>query len=100
MAETSHINRWLLDAEDAVGSDVAKQIEWLREQRKNYSQAVRDGDWEHSQITNEGGSTAMKRGVSDQQNHDAIVGALARLGATDLGQPGGIIIPTFGCIQN
>lgn len=99
-ANTSDRNRWLLDAEDEAGDNVDDQITWLREQRRTYAEAIRAGDWEHNQITNEGGTTTMKRGVSDQANHDAIVAALNYLGVTDLGDRPGIIIANFGEILN
>lgn len=102
MADRSLINLWLLDADAAVGGLAADQIAWLKKQRLPYSAAVKSGDWEVNSTTREGTSASSKRGVSDKDNHDAIVAALTQLGA-DLGvvegRPG-ILIPTFEGITN
>ena len=99
MADRSLINLWLLEAADEAGDVVEAQIEWLRGKRREYSKSVLAGDHEVTMSTGEGGSTSSKRGVSDRDNHDAIVGALRDLGATDIG--GGSLLqclftPTLG----
>lgn len=102
MADRSLINLWLLEAADAHPDDTDKQIAWLRIERKKYAPAVKTGDWEISSTSQEGASAQQKRGVSDRQNHDAIVRALQRLGA-DLGgvsERPGIILPVFEGITN
>lgn len=99
MADRSLINLWLLDAADQAGNEEAAQIAWLREQRQTYSTAVRAGDHEILSSQGDGGSSSSKRGVSDKENHDAIVGALRYLGATDLGSTGTLLQVQFGCIQ-
>lgn len=102
MADRSLINFWLLEASDAAGEDAAAQSEWLRTERRKYSPAIKSGDWEVNATTQEGSSAQQKRGVSDRDNHDAIVGALRMLGA-DIGPAGerpGILIPTFEGITN
>lgn len=99
MADRSLINLWLLDAADQAPDEVEAQVAWLREQRKLYSAAVRAGDHEILSSSGDGGSSSSKRGVSDQANHDAIVGALRHLGATDLGSTGTLLQVQFGGIQ-
>lgn len=99
MADRSLINLWLLDAADQRGEVEADQIAWLREQRQIYSEAVRAGDHEILSSQGDGGSSSSKRGVSDKDNHDAIVGALRYLGATDLGSTGTLLQVQFSCIQ-
>lgn len=102
MADRSLINLWLLNASDAVGTTAAAQITWLREQRKTYATSVTSGDWATEQTSGDGSSASSKRGVTDKDNHDAIVSALRSLGA-DLGEVGsrpGVLIPTFGEILN
>jgi hypothetical protein len=94
----SDIHRWLLDAADNAGADEEDQIDWLREQRKEYSERIKAGDWEITQESGEGGSSAQRRHVSDRDNHDAILGALRALGATDVGGGGGILQVQFGGI--
>lgn len=98
MADRADINRWLLDAEDAAPGDTEAQITWLKVKRAEYSGRIQAGDWEVTATAHEGGSHAARRGVSDRENHDAIVGALARLGATDLGGGGGLLQVQFGNI--
>ena len=102
MADRTLINFWLLEASDAHPGDTDKQIEWLRAERRKYSPAIKSGDWEVNATAQEGSSAQQKRGVSDRENHDAIVGALRMLGA-DIGPAGerpGILIPTFEGITN
>ena len=101
MADTSHRTRWLLNAEDACGVDqTAAQITWLRAKRAEYAALVDSGDWETQSASGEAGSSSSKRGVSDRDQHDAIVAALRHLGATDIGRRPGIIIPQFGGALN
>jgi len=95
MADRSLINQWQLDAEDQVGSNVAAQIEWLKLKRREYSEAMRGGDWETQQTSNDGASSSMRRGISDREHHDAIVEVLRKLGATEVGERPGIVIPVF-----
>lgn len=98
MADSSHRNRWLLNAEDACGVDqTAAQITWLRAKRAEYAALVDSGDWETQSASGEAGSSSSRRGVSDQANHDAIMAALRYLGATDIGG-GGILTPQFSGI--
>jgi hypothetical protein len=98
MADTSHRNRWLLNAEDACGVDqTAAQIIWLRAKRAEYAALVDAGDWETQSASGEAGSSSSRRGVSDQANHDAIMAALRYLGATDIGG-GGVLTPQFSGI--
>jgi len=92
------IQRWLLDAAEEGRSETADQVAWLREQRRGYAERIKAGDWEITQESGEGGSASHKRHVSDRDNHDAIVGALRALGATDGGGGGGILVPQFGGI--
>ena len=99
MADRSLINLWLLDAADEAGEDQAAQIIWLKEKRREYSALVRAGDHEILSSMGDGGSSSSKRGVSDQANHDAIVGALRYLGDTDLGSAGSLLQVQFNCIQ-
>lgn len=98
MADRSLIDLWLLDAADAAPDDTDGQIAWLREQRTTYAAAVRAGDHEIVSSSGDGGASASKRHVSDQAHHDAIVGALRNLGATDLGAGGGLLQVQFGNI--
>lgn len=98
MADQSHRARWLLNAEDAVGSSTSAQIVWLRAKRAEYAALVDSGDWETNNVTGEGGSSTSRRGVSDQDNHDAIVAALRYLGNTDLGSTGSLLHGNFGGI--
>lgn len=91
MADSTDITRWLLDAEDAVGKDATAQIQWLRDQRKAYSASTRQGDWAVAGTSFEGGSANAMRGISDKTNHDAIVGALRKLGDTELGSRGTLL---------
>lgn len=99
MVNREDINRWLLDAEDLGGNTAELQIAWLREQRLEYSARIRGGDWEVQNVTGEGGSSGAKRHKSDQENHDAIVGALRFLGDTQLGAQGALLQVQFGNIQ-
>lgn len=90
-----------MNAEDACGvGQTAAQIAWLKAKRAEYAVLVDAGDWETQNASGEAGSSSSKRGVSDQVNHDAIVSALRHLGATEIGQRPGIIIPTFQGITN
>jgi hypothetical protein len=98
MAQTADIDRWLLDAEDAEPGDVEAQITWLRTKRAEYSAEIQAGDWEVQSTTAEGGSASSRRGVSAKENHDAIVGALRKLGATDIGSQGSLLQVQFGNI--
>lgn len=77
-ATSSDIKRWRLDAEDQ-SDDLEEQIEWLKQQRIIYSDKVKAGDWEITADSTEGSSTQGKRGVSDRDNHDAIVGAIDQI---------------------
>lgn len=95
MAQNSNKNRWLLNAADAVGDDVAAQIEWLKEKRREYAALVDAGDWETNSTTGEAGSSNSRRGVSDQENHDAIVDALRSLGGTEVGSKGSLLQTQF-----
>lgn len=95
MADENLITKWLLDAEDEAGAVVADQIAWLREERKRYSQLMTDGDWAVTGTSDEGGSGTATRGISAKDNHDAIVGALRKLGATDLSPARPVIISRF-----
>lgn len=81
MADTELRNKWLMDAADAVGVDPAAQITWLRDQRKAYSASVGAGDFVVTAQTRAGRSTAASRGVTDSQQHAAIMAALRYLGA-------------------
>jgi hypothetical protein len=99
MADRADRNRWLLDAEEAVGTTVAHRVAWLKTQRATYSERIREGDWEIQSTTSEGGSSTARRGVSDKANHDAIVAALRYLGDTDLGSEGALLQVQFGGIQ-
>ncbi len=105
MADRSLINFWLLEARDAVdptGESPDKQIAWLQTERRKYSAAIKSGDWEVNATAQEGSSAQQRRGVSDRENHDAIVGALRLLGA-DIGPAGerpGMLIPVFEGITN
>jgi hypothetical protein len=85
MADTRLRNKWLLDAEDAVGTDPDKQIEWLKAKRREYTTAIDAGDWETQSASGEAGSSTSRRGISDLTQHDAIVAALRFLGGSDLG---------------
>ena len=98
MADLTHRTRWLLNAEDAVGTDTDKQIAWLRDKRAEYAELVNAGDWATTDAAGEAGSSKSTRGVSDQVNHDAIVAALRFLGATDLGAQSAMLNPQFGGI--
>lgn len=98
MADRSLINLWLLDAADQAGTDTAAQIAWLKVERRKYSEAVRAGDHEITSSTSDGGSSTSARRVTDQANHDAIVGALRYLGDTDLGSTGSLLQVQFGSI--
>ena len=100
MADTKLRDVWLLDAEDAVGTDADKQIEWLKGKRREYSPAIVAGDWETQSASGEAGSSSSKRGISDLDQHDAILAAIRYLGGTDIGGRPGILIPTFGGITN
>lgn len=98
MALQQDIDRWLLDAEALGGDTEAEQITWLRAQRLTYSERIRGGDWEVQSVSGEGGNSGAKRHKSDQDNHDAIVGALRKLGDTDLGARGALLQVQFGNI--
>lgn len=100
MADKADINRWVLDAEDANPDDVEAQIVWLREKRAIYSAEIQSGDWEVNSTSLEGSSVNGRRGVTARENHDAIVGALRQLGATDLGRQGTMLQAQFGGILN
>lgn len=98
MAQNSHRNRWLLNAADACpndNEDNEAQIAWLRSKRSEYAALVDAGDWETQSTTGEAGSSSSRRGVSDQENHDAIVDALRCLGATDIGASGALLQVQF-----
>jgi threonine synthase len=79
MADRDLVDVWLMDAADAAPGSVAEQIDWLKAERRKYSQAVREGDWEVTATAHEGGSHGAKRGTSDRANHAAIVAAIKRL---------------------
>lgn len=72
----SDIERWILNAEDEVEDDIPGQIAWLREKRKDYAVKVDGGDYEITSDSLEGANTQGRRGISDRDNHDAIVGAI------------------------
>jgi hypothetical protein len=91
MADQSDITRWLLDAEDIAPGDKPAQIVWLKAQRTTYAEAVKSGDWAIGSSSFEGASSSGTRGISDKANHDAIVGALKKLGATNLGGSGSLL---------
>lgn len=91
MADRADRTRWLLNAQDECGDDTAAQILWLRAKRKEYAEMVNAGDWEAQEIAGDGGSSKSRRGVSDKNNHDAIVDALRHLGDTDLGGTGSLL---------
>lgn len=95
MADKTHRNRWLLNAEDAAPDDVDAQIVWLRAKRTEYAALVDAGDWETNSTTGEAGSSSSKRGVSDQVNHDAIVDAIRFLGGTEVGSTGSLLQVQF-----
>jgi hypothetical protein len=96
MASQSDRDRWLLDAADACGEgQTDEQVEWLRQRRAEYSEAAREGDWEHTQMSSDGGAATSRRGISDRDNHDAIVAALRYLGATEIGSSGALLRPVF-----
>ena len=82
MANRDLVDKWLADAEDAVPSDVPGQIDWLKEKRKAYSQAMEAGDWEVNNTSHEGGSHSAKRGISDSAHHAAILAAIRQLQAS------------------
>lgn len=86
-ATRSDIKRWRLNAEDAAGDDLAAQLAWLKEQRKPYDQKVRELDQFVTADSLEGASTQGGRGKSNQDEHDAIVGAIDQLKA-ELGTGG------------
>jgi hypothetical protein len=98
MADPRLRTKWLLDAEDAVGTDADAQIAWLREQRKNYTAAIDAGDWATESTTSDAGSSISKRSIHDLENHDAIVAAIRYLGGTDLGSSGSVLTPQFSGI--
>lgn len=88
----SDIKRWLLNAEDAVGATTAspkyaEQIAWLREKRKAYADKAAALDIEITNDSYEGASTQARRGTTNRDEHDAIVGAIERL-QTALGTGG------------
>lgn len=85
MADRSLINFWLAEAADQCGDDESAQIEWLRAKRRDYAPAVMAGDHEITSSAGDGGSSSSRRGISDRDHHDAILGALRSLGATDIG---------------
>lgn len=85
MADSRLRNKWLLDAADAVGADEDAQIAWLREKRRDYTTAIDAGDWSTTDVSSEAGMSKSTRGISDLDNHDAIVAAIRYLGGTDLG---------------
>lgn len=83
----SDIKRWRLNAEDAVGEDLADQLAWLKEQRKPYDEKIRELDQFVTSDSLEGASTQGGRGRSNQDEHDAIVGAMDQIQA-ELGTGG------------
>lgn len=83
----SDIKRWRLNAEDAVGADLEDQLAWLKEQRKPYDLAIRALDQFVTADSTEGASTQGGRGKSNQDEHDAIVGAIDQIKA-ELGTGG------------
>ncbi len=85
MADNRLKNLWLLDAEDAVGTDATAQITWLKAKRREYSPAIAAGDWETQSASGEAGSSSSKRGISDLDQHDAILAAIRYLGGSDIG---------------
>lgn len=83
----SDIKRWRLNAEDAVGDDLTAQINWLKQQRKPYDLKIRELDQFITSDSLEGASTQGGRGKSNQDEHDAIVGAIDEIKA-ELGTGG------------
>lgn len=100
MADARDVERWLLNAEDAVGTSKAAQITWLREQRQTYAASADSGDWAMMSGSDAGGSASHARGISDKANHDAIVEALRTLGAIPPRTGGTVIRALFGNVQN
>lgn len=96
----SLIDLWVMDAEAEAPDDTAAQIEWLQGQRAVYSEKVKAGDWAATNTSDPGGSASYERGVSDMDQHEAIVGALRRLGATEAGAEGALLHGKFGGILN
>lgn len=78
-ATPSDIQRWKLNAEDAVGTDLTAQIAWLREKRKTYAEKAGELDWEITSDTVDGATTQGRRGTSNRNEHDAIVAAIDSL---------------------
>lgn len=95
MANLSLRNKWLLDAEDAVGTDTDAQSTWLKAKRREYTPAIDAGDWETQSASGEAGSSSSKRHISDMTQHDAIVSAIHYLGGTDLGGGGFLLQAQF-----
>lgn len=91
MADKSLVNLWLLEAKAEAGAVVADQIAYLEDERRVYAQSVKEGDWEVTSTSDQGGSGSSARKVSDKANHDAIVAALEKLGSIDVGARPGIL---------
>lgn len=88
MADNRLKNKWLLDAEDAVGTDATAQVTWLKAKRREYTSAIDAGDWETQSASGEAGSSSSRRGISDLDQHDAILAAIRHLGGSDIGGGG------------
>jgi len=95
MANVSLRNKWLLDAEDAVGTDNDAQITWLKGKRRDYTPAIDAGDWETQSASGEAGASSSRRHITDLTQHDAIVSAIYYLGGTDLGGGGALLQVQF-----
>jgi hypothetical protein len=80
------IKRWRLNAEDET-DDLEEQLAWLKEQRKPYDVAIRALDQFITSDSTEGSSSTGGRGKSNQDEHDAIVGAIDQIKA-ELGTGG------------
>lgn len=94
MAQRDLINYWLEEAEDNSSTEAGK-IGYLKGKRADYSAAIEGGDFESTGISDEGSASSWKRGISALDHRNAIRGALRQLGATDVGEKPGILIPTF-----
>lgn len=75
----SDIQRWRRDAADAAPSGLSAQLAWLKTKRAEYSAKVQAGDWVVTAESTDGSSTQGARGVSDRDNHDAILAAIEQI---------------------
>lgn len=85
-ATSSDIKRWRLNAEDE-SDDLEEQITWLKAQRIPYATKIAALDLYITSDSTEGVSTTGGRGKSNQDEHDAIVGAIDQIKA-ELGTGG------------